>query len=346
MSGRLRIAQLAPVGTAVHPEEGDSIERLVSLLTEELVRRGHDVTLFATGDSVTSAALRSLYPRGYERAGGVWDWRLHETMHAAWALEQAASFDVVHSHAYHFALPLGRFVAVPIAHTYHVAPGPDVVRAFASRPEARLVAVSQYQRRCFAAVDDVSVVQHGIDVADFPAGRGRGGYLLFLGRMIPEKGPVHAIRVARELGMHLVLVGPGGEYFDAEVAPLVDGTSVEYAGAVRPAERNELLAEATALVYSVTAPEPFGLVLVEAMACGTPVAAVGLGAAPELVEEGVTGSCADSIETLAAAVEAARGLDRAQVRARAGERFDYRRMVDEYERIYRHLAGGRRSEAA
>lgn len=344
--GVMRIAQLAPVAMPVRPGEGDSIEQLVALLTDELVRRGHDVTLYATGDSETSASLRSLYPHGYEHDGELWDWRLHETLHAASALEDSAEFDVVHSHAYHYGLPFGRFVATPIVHSYHVEPTPEVARAFARYPEARLVAVSRYQRRCFAAVQDVPVVHHGIDTDAFSFGTGQGDYLLFLGRIIPDKGPADAVRVAREVGMPLLLAGPGGDYFASELEALVNGRTVRFAGPVSAAERNELLASARALLYPIAYPEPFGLVLAEAMACGTPVAAVGLGAVPELVEDGVTGYCVDSPASLAAVVPAAVALDRVRVRAAAVARFDYRRMVDEYEAIYRRVAEARGSEAA
>jgi glycosyltransferase involved in cell wall biosynthesis len=342
----MRIAQLAPVAMPVRPGQGDSVEQLVALLTEELVRRGHDVTLYATGDSETSARLRAIYPRGYEHDGEVWDWRLHETMHVAAALEHAEDFDVVHSHAYHFGLPFGRFVATPIVHTYHVEPAPEVARAFARDPEAQLVAISHYQRRRFEAVEDCPVIYHGIDTDAFPFGTGQGDYLLFLGRMIRDKGPADAVRVAREVGMPLLLAGPGGDYFEAELERSVDGRTVEYLGQVSAAERNELLAGARALLYPIAFPEPFGLVLAEAMTCGTPVAAVGLGAVPELVENGVTGYCVDSAASLAAVVAAAMALDRAQVRAAAVARFDYRRMVDEYEALYRRLAHVRKLQAA
>jgi glycosyltransferase involved in cell wall biosynthesis len=267
-------------------------------------------------------------------------------MHAAWALEHVDEFDVVHSHAYHFALPFGRFLATPIVHTYHVEPTPEIVRAFARFPEARLVAVSRFQRRCFAGIDNVPVVYHGIDTGAFPFGPGGGDYLLFLGRMIPDKGPLEAVRVAQAVGMPLVLAGPGGDDVEYEIEALADGRTVEFAGPVTAAERNQLLADAAALLYPIAYPEPFGLVLVEAMACGTPVAAVRLGAVPELVEEGVTGYCADSADSLAAVVPAALELDRARVRAAAVARFDYRRMVEKYEALYRRVAGERSSEAA
>ena len=335
----VKIAQLAPVAMAVRPGEGDSIEQLVSLLTEELVRRGHEVTLFAIGSSETTAELRSLYERGYRERDEVWDWRVPEMLNAAWAFEQAGEFEVVHSHSYHFALPFTRFVSTPVVHTYHVQLGPEVLEGFARYPEAQLVAISDFQRRELDGFDDVPVIHNGIDVDAFPFGDG-GEYLAFLGRMIPSKGSAEAVRVARELEMPLVLAGPTTEWFDAEVRPAVDGDLIRYEGPIDPAGRNELLAGAAALLYPITYPEPFGLVMVEAMACGTPVAAFGVGAVPEVVEEGVGGCWVPPCGSLGEAVRSAVRLDRRLVREAAVERFDYRRMVDAYDDLYRRVAAG------
>jgi glycosyltransferase involved in cell wall biosynthesis len=266
-------------------------------------------------------------------------------MNAAAAFERADEFDVVHCHDYHFALPFSWTTATPVVHTYHVEMGPDVLAAYASHPAVRVVAISDFQRSTLAGLPNVSVVRHGIDTGAFPFGATGGDYLLYLGRMIEDKGPLEAIRVAAELDMPIVLAGPGGEWFDAEVAPRVDGDRVRYVGRVDVARRNELLVGAAALLFPVVYPEPFGLVTIEAMACGTPVAATRLGAAPEIVEEGVTGSCADSPAGLAEAVSRALSLDRARVRERAVERFDYHRMVDEYEALYASAAAERRSAA-
>jgi glycosyltransferase involved in cell wall biosynthesis len=337
MADRLRIAQIAPVAKPVLPGEGDSIEQLVSLLSEELVRRGHDITLFATGDSVTSATLRSYFPRGHAEEE-LWDWSVPETMHAAWAFEQAAEFDVIHSHAYHFALPFTGFTDTPAAHTYHVQPGPEVVRAFKLRPDAQLVAVSDWQRRCLEASSEVPVIHHGIDTDAFPFHPERGDHLAFLGRMIPSKGAAEAIRISRELDFPLVMAGEGSDWFTREVEPLIDGSLARWIGPVDAAGRNELLSNAAALLYPLNYPEPFGLVLVEAMACGTPVAAFRLGAVSEIVDEGIAGCCADPGEPLAPRVLEAIGLDRRRVRESAVERFHYTRMVDDYERLYARLA--------
>ncbi len=344
MTQRLRIAQVAPIADPVTSGSTGSIEHLVYLLTEELVRRGHEVTLFATGDSRTSARLHAVYPRGYEADGDLWNWEFHETMHVAAAFERAGDFDVIHNHVYHRALPFIRLTPTPVVHSYHVLPDPDVVRLYARYPEAHVIAISDCQGQVFAGVRDRTVVYHGIDLDSFPFTEARGNYLLWLGRIIPDKGLVEAIHIAREVDMPLVVVGPVDDeaYFASQVAPLLKGPGVEYVGPVKPRERNVYLLGAAALLYPILYPEPFGLVLVEAMACGTPVAAVGLGAVPEVVDEGVTGCLAADAAGLAAVVPKAAALPRARVREQAAARFDYRRMVDDYLAVYQRLAQGRR----
>jgi glycosyltransferase involved in cell wall biosynthesis len=340
---RLRIAQVASIASAVGPQSASSIEQLVWLLTEELVRRGHAVTLCATRDSQTSAALHAVYAHGYEEDPDLWNWQVHETLHMASVFERARDFDVIHSHVYHYALPFIRLGATPVVHTYHILPDPDVVRAYTRYPEAHVVALSHYQRSLYQDIPDMAVVHHGIDTETFPCGEGSGGYLLFLGRMLPDKGVVEAIQLARQVGMRLVLAGPHDadpDYFRSRVAPLVDGRDVRYVGPVGAAERNRLLVAAAALIYPIREPEPFGLVLIEAMACGTPVLACGLGAVPEIVENGVTGFYARDLQALAGLVPDVLALDRARVRREAVAHFDYRRMVDGYEAVYERLAAG------
>ncbi len=335
MAERLRIAQLAPIAGPVSPDAASSIEQLASLLTEEFARRGHDVTLFATGDSRTSASLRSAYARGYNHDHELWNYEFHEVMHAAAAFERADEFDVIHSHAYHYALPFARLTRTPVAHTYHINPNPDIVRSYARHPEARVVAVSRYHSGKFAPLPDVPVVLNGIDTDAFPFGSGGEDYLLFIGHLIEKKGAVEAIRVAREAGVRLVMAGQGGEYYRERVAPLVDGRFVEYVGPVGARERNALLAGAGALLFPINYSEPFGLVMIEAMACGTPVLATGRCAVPEIVKPGVTGYYEADAESLAARVPDALALDRVRIRREAVERWDYRRMADEYEALYR-----------
>ena len=187
MSKRLRLAQVAPLANPVTGNSTGSIEQLVWMLTEELVRRGHAVTLFASGDSQTSAQLRAAYPRGYEDDDELWNWRFHEAMHVAQAFEAAGDFDVLHSHVYHYALPFTRLVRTPTVHSYHVLPDEDIARVFGRYPDAHVVAISHYQRKVFPDNPDVAVVHHGIDTRAFPFNPEPGDYLLFLGRIFPGK---------------------------------------------------------------------------------------------------------------------------------------------------------------
>jgi glycosyltransferase involved in cell wall biosynthesis len=335
----LRIAQVAPLGTATRRNAGESVEELVALLCDELVARGHHVTLFATGDSETSAELRFYFERGYMHDQRLWDWQFSEYMHVGHAYAQAEEFDVVHCHSYHFGLPFAPFITTPNVHTHHVHVEPGVIDAYKRTPDVHLVAVSEFHASTYAGCPNVELIRHGIDTSTFPFGSGGGDYLLFLGRMIPDKGPAEAIEIARAAGMPLVLAGPAENGFDETVSTRVDGEQVRYVGRVSSTERDQLLAGAAALVYPLLYQEPFGLVPIEAMACGTPVLATAVGAVPELVEPGLTGYLAGSWPELAELVPSALELDRRRIRERAVERFDFRRMVDEHEALYRRLAG-------
>jgi glycosyltransferase involved in cell wall biosynthesis len=334
---RLRIAQIAPVAGPVRAGDGDSIEQLVGVLCDELVRRGHDVTLYATGDSVTTARLRSERTHGYDEDEELWDWQFSETVHAAAAFAHAAEYDVIHAHDLHFALPFARLVDVPFVETQHVDSSPEVRATQRRTPTAYLTAASEHQRRTLGPGVDVTVVPHGIDVDAFPFSPVPGDYLLFLGRLLPDKGPIDAIRVAQAAGLPIILAGPEVEGYDVDVRAHVDGDRVRHVGPVDHAGRDALLAGAAAHHFPVTYPEPFGLVMIEAMACGTPVLGTALGAVPEIVEHGVTGFTAPTWEGLAAHVPAALALDRSLIRARARERFDAQRMVDGYEALYHRL---------
>ena len=277
---------------------GESVEQLAALLCDELVARGHQVTLFATGDSQTDGELRFYFERGYEHDDELWDWQFTEYMHVGHAYAQADEFDVVHCHSYHFGLPFVPFVSTPNVHTHHVQMEPGVIAAYRRLTQVHLVTVSQFQAQIYAGRPNLELIPHGIETTAFPFGEGEGGYLLFLGRMIEDKGPTQAIEIARAVGKPLILAGPAEEDFDELVAPQIDGQQVKYVGRVEPEERNRLLGGAAALLYPLLYPEPFGLVVIEAMACGTPVLATSIGAVPELVEPGVTGYLAPSWEGL------------------------------------------------
>jgi glycosyltransferase involved in cell wall biosynthesis len=339
--GPLRIAQIASVGSEVRRDAGESVEQLVALLCDGLVERGHDVTLFATGDSETTANLRFLFERGYEYDQELWDWQLSESLHVGDAYSQADEFDVVHCHSYHFGLPFVPFVSTPNVHTPHVQMEPGVISAYRRHAHVQLVVVSAFQAGIYGDRHNVELIPHGIDTSAFPFSEVGGDYLLFLGRMIKDKGPLEAIDIARRAGMPLVLAGPETEWFTSQVAPQVDGEQVTYVGRVQPAERDRLLAGAAALLYPLLWPEPFGLVPVEAMACGTPVLATSLGAVPELVEPGLSGYLAESWQGIADLVPLAIELDRRVIRARAIERFDFELMVDRHEALYRRIVQSR-----
>jgi glycosyltransferase involved in cell wall biosynthesis len=230
-----------------------------------------------------------------------------------------------------------------VLHTDHVNLGLDVPAAYRRYPEVHVVAPSVSHSRQMTGVS-TTVIHHGIDVDTFPFSSRRGQYLLFLGRMEWDKGPVGAIEAARAVGLPLVLAGPPSDYYEQEVAPLVDGDEVSFVGPVDTERRNELLAGAAALVFPIQAPEPFGLVMIEAMASGTPVAAVPLGAVPEIVDPGVTGFLADDAEALPAAIRSCLTLERRDVREATRRRFHYHRMVDEYEQLYSRIVSPLRPE--
>jgi glycosyltransferase involved in cell wall biosynthesis len=333
----LRIAQIAPVAQPVRRGAGDSIEQLVGALCDELVRRGHDVTLYATGDSETTARLRAERPVGYDEDEHLWDWQFAESINAAAAFAHAAEHDVIHAHDLHFALPFARLTSVPFVETQHVDSSPEVREAQRRTPTAHLTAASEHHRLQLGPGLDVTVIPHGIDVAAFPFSPVVGEYLLFLGRLLPDKGPLDAIRIARAADMPIVLAGPEVEGEDHGIEPHLDGVRVHWAGPVDHATRDRLLAGAAALLFPITYPEPFGLVMIEAMACGTPVLGTARGAVPEVVEHGVSGFVADDWRGLVGHVPAALALDRHAIRARAEARFDLQRMVDDYEALYRRL---------
>jgi glycosyltransferase involved in cell wall biosynthesis len=342
VSPPLRIAQIGPVATSTPPPKSGSIETLTSLLTEGLVKRGFDVTLFATGDSTTSAKLHAIFPEGYWHDERLWPWELCEMLNLAAAVERAADFDLIHYQAAYYPMSLAftRLCPTPILQTLHHAPSPDEVRLWSGYPEAPFVAISHEQARRLEGLNVIDVVLHGIDTDSFKFREQPDDYLLFLGRFSAGKGVLQAIEVAKRVGMRLVLAAAEEEYYRQEIAPHVDGVNVVYYGEAEHDAKVELYGGARVLVYPVQTPEPFGLVLAEAMACGTPVAALDMGAVREVVEDGVTGIVYSDLDEMVSGLGRALALDRRTVRERSVARFGSERMVDEYAAVYRRMVGG------
>lgn len=335
----LRIAHVGPVATSTPPPRSGSVEVMTSLLTEGLVARGHDVTLFATGDSTTSAKLHAIYPHGYWHDEAMWPWELYEMLNLAAAVERAGEFDLIHYEAayYPMSLAFARLSPTPIVQTLHHAPSPEEVRLWSRYPEAPFIAISREQQRRLAGLNVTDVVLHGIDTGAFAFRSAPDDYLLFLGRFTEGKGVLQAIEVAKRAGLKLILAAAEEDYYRQHVAPHVDGVNVVYFGEADQEAKVKLFGGARALLYPVQAPEPFGLVLAESMACGTPVAALDKGAVRELVEDGVTGFVFDDLDQMTRGLGRVFALDRSRVRERAVARFGIDRMVDEYVAAYRNL---------
>lgn len=343
----LRIAQVAPVAQSVPPAKSGSIETITALLVDGLVARGHQVTLFATGSSTTSARLHSIFDRGYCEDPSMWPWEVCELFNLAAAVEQGDAFDVIHYQAEYSPLSLAfsRLSAAPMVHTVHHSPTAHEVALWSRYSHASFVAVSQSQARALGGLSVVAVIPHAIDTGAYQYRAIPDDYLLFLGRFSESKGVLQAIEVARRARMPLFLAGADNEYYRDAIAPLVDRDQIVYTGEAGQLEKAMLLAGARALLYPVQSGEPFGLVMAEAMACGTPVAALDRGAVREVVDEGVTGCVFDSLEALVEGLPRVLALDRGRVRARAMERFNPDRMVDAYVNVYTRLAASRLNHA-
>lgn len=337
----MRIAQISTLSAPVRRETGGSVESLVWLLTRELTRLGHDVTVFGTADSEVDGELVATLPGPYGAAGSMDDWHVCEWVNLCRAVEQSSRFDVLHSHAYLWGIPLGRFSRAPLIHTTHIVPDDTSARLWELWPESAVIAISRHQWSACPALQPRAVIPHGAETSQFTLREEPGDYLCYLGRFTSGKGPLQAIDAARALGLPLRLAGPESKYYRDQVRPLVDGRTVRYEGYVSGPARDRLLGGARALLYPIQYPETFGLVLVEAMLCGTPVAAMRLGAVPEIVDEGVTGHTAASALEFPAAVTRCLDLDRRRVRQKAEQRFSAGRMAADYARAYEKIAAGK-----
>lgn len=334
----MRIALVSTASSPVRFDAHGSVEAWTWLLTRELNRLGHVVTVFGCAGSQVDGEFVATLPGPYATNGAPDDWQVCEWMNLCRAVEQSGRFDLVHSQAYLWGVPLGPLAHSPLLHTLHIVPDDNHAALWRAWRQANVTALSQHQWSEFEDLRPAAIIPHGVDVAQFTFQPSPSDYLLYLGRFVSGKGPLHAIEIARTLGMRLVLAGPENPYFREKVKPFVDGRNVEFAGYVRGAERDQLLGGARALLYPIQHPEAFGLVLVEAMLCGTPVAAMRLGAVPEIVEEGVTGFMASTAADLHEAVPSCLRLDRRRVREAAEQRFSAPLMAASYAAVYERLA--------
>jgi glycosyltransferase involved in cell wall biosynthesis len=336
----MRIAVLSPVSWRTPPRHYGPWEAVVSLLTEELVDMGLDVTLFASGDSQTSGKLVAVCPRPYSEDHSA-DPKVAECLHISEVFERSADYDLIHNNFDFLPLTYSGLVATPVVTTIHGFSSPSIIPVYRKyNTRGHYVAISDSDRS--PELDYIATIHHGIDVAQFPFSGARGEYLLFFGRIHPEKGVREAIQVAQRAGIKLVIAGiiQDQDYFATEVEPHIDGTTVDYLGSVGPDQRAEVLGRALALLHLISFDEPFGLSLIESMACGTPVIAFDRGSMPEIIRDGETGYIVDDIAGAINAVAAVGAIDRSICRADVEKRFTSARMARDYVRVYQKILNG------
>jgi glycosyltransferase involved in cell wall biosynthesis len=332
----MKVALLGPIAWRTPPLHYGPWEQVTSLIAEGLAARGVDVTLFATLDSQTRAKLDGVCATGYAEQSGV-DGRVSEALHVAHALGRSGEFDLIHSHLDWLPLAFAQHFKAPLLTTIHGFSGRGTLPAYVHARASSFVSISDSDRS--PELDYIATVHHGIDLQTLPFSAAAGRALVAFGRIHPEKGTAEAIEIARRADRPLVLCGivQDASYFREHVEPHIDGRRVSYLGSVGPARRAEVLGAAAALLHPIAFDEPFGLSVVEAMACGTPVITYPRGSMPEIVDEGVTGCLVDDVASAARAVAAAVALDRAAIRRVAERRFGAARMVDDYLALYRRL---------
>lgn len=332
----MKVALLGPIAWRTPPRHYGPWEQIASLLAEGLAARGVDVTLFATLDSLTVATLDGVSPSGYAETEGL-DGRVWEALHVAHAFARSSEFDLVHNHLDWLPLAFSGHCRAPLLTTVHGFSGSGILPAYASAKSAHFVSISNADRS--DQLHYAATIYHGIDLEALPLSSEGGDALVVFGRIHPDKGTATAIEIARRAGRRLIICGivQDERYFREQVQPHVDGDRVSYLGSVGPGQRAAVLGGAAALLHPIAFAEPFGLSVVEAMACGTPVIAFPLGSMPEVIDEGVTGFLVTDVEAAVAAVEQACRLERASVRRVAERRFGAARMVDEYLALYRQL---------
>lgn len=339
----MKIAQIAPLWERVPPPAYGGIELVVGLLTDELVRRGHDVTLFASGDSITAAKLESVHPQALRLDANVKEYGIYEMLQLANVYERAGEFDIIHSHMGCAALPYSRLTKTPTVHTLHGIFTPDNEKMFKYAKAQPFVSISNSQREDRLELNCVATVYNSIDVSShhfFPVAD-EPAYLAFLGRMSPEKGPHHAIAIAKATGIPLKMAGKvdpvDTEYFNTQIVPHIDGEQIQFLGEADHFRKNDLMGRAIATLFPITWREPFGLVMIESMAAGTPVIAMNLGSVPEVVADGESGFICNTVAECIAAVAKIPTISRFGCRAYADRRFGVDQMAAGYEAVYQQV---------
>ena len=341
----MKIAQVAPLWERVPPPTYGGIELVVSHLTDELVRRGHEVTLFASGDSQTLAHLEAVYPRAMRLDPQLKDYSVYEMLELSQAYEQADQFDLIHSHIGIAALTSAPLVKTPTIHTLHNNFTSDTSKLYQLHHKQPYISISNAQRQL--ELNYLRTVYNGIDLKDytFHAQPQEQPYLAFLGRLSPEKGPLQAIAIAKQTGWRLKMAGKINanerQFFETEIVPHIDGKQIEYLGEINHTQKVELLGNAALTLFPISWNEPFGLVMIESMATGTPVLGMNIGSVPEVIDHGLTGFICNSYEQMAAMIPSALELDRWTCREYVKNNFSVTQMVDGYEAAYQQLLQSR-----
>ncbi|MBD3314518.1 MAG: glycosyltransferase [Chitinivibrionales bacterium] len=333
----MRIGMLAPIAWRTPPRHYGPWERVTSLVTEELVKAGHDVTLFATADSLTAGRLEAVCPRGYEEDLHI-DAKVWESIHIAHCFENASRFDIIHNHFDFLPLSFSRLVTTPLITTIHGFSGPVILPAY-----------KRYDRIChYVSISDadrspeltyIATIHHGIDIDRFDFSASTDDYLLFFGRFHHDKGAREAVEIAKRTGLRLIMAGivQDRDYFSRHIEPSIDGSRVVYVGSVGPQRRQELLGGARALLHPINFAEPFGLSVVESMACGTPVIAFNKGSMPEIITPGSDGFLVNSIDEAVDAVGRVDEVSREACRETVERRFTSEIMAANYVKVYHEI---------
>ncbi len=342
----MKIAVLAPPYLPVPPIGYGGVEKVIYCLTEGLAKKGHEVTLFASGDSKTSAILSSTFPQAIGNSGEIKNKPILPLLQYIDCFSRSSEFDLIHNHAEHLAMFLADLVKTPVVHTMH-----STLVEEETIPEKRL-ALQRFKNHNFVSISDsqkeglpdlnwIGTVYNGVNLADFPFSPAKGDYLLWLGRVTRKKGPLEAIKVAKTLAMKLKMVGVVDpvekDFFENEVKPLVDGKEIEFIGELDKEKIAEVYSHAYCTLYPISWHEPFGLVMIESMATGTPVVAYNFGSVPEIIKDGKTGFVVKDADKMIEAVKKAGQIKRIDCRKRVEDKFSAERMVEGYEKVYKKV---------